>query len=250
MRIQPSLKRITPRSVATASQRARRGPRPAPRPPPAPRRRSRSRTRRAARPACGRNSRRHSRAAARRRSNASSGTNSTVRHRRSRRPAAACRSVPRSIAAPGCQRRKISGLPRLGVSGSSTGWPRACSAMQQRPDVDLARHRPERRRRRRLAAAGSRAAHVRASAAPAAGSHRRARRQRPRPRARACRSSRIGRKSAEPPWPLAFHPPRACLCRWAPDTVTRITTEPAPGRMLIGPGDELPDAPGSPARPI
>src|SRR5471030_181053 len=35
-------------------------------------------------------------------------------------------------------------------------------------------------------------------------------------------------KSAEPPWPLAYHPPRACLCRWAPDTETKIPTEPAP----------------------
>ena len=33
---------------------------------------------------------------------------------------------------------------------------------------------------------------------------------------------------AEPPWPLVLHPPRACVCRWAPDTETRIPAEPAP----------------------
>ena len=37
------------------------------------------------------------------------------------------------------------------------------------------------------------------------------------------------------------------LCRWAPDTETKIPTEPAPWEMLSGPGDALPDAPGSSA---
>jgi hypothetical protein len=37
------------------------------------------------------------------------------------------------------------------------------------------------------------------------------------------------------------------LCRWAPDTETKIPTEPAPWEMLSGPGDVLPDAPSSSA---
>lgn len=40
---------------------------------------------------------------------------------------------------------------------------------------------------------------------------------------------------------------QSLLCRWALGTETTIPAEPAPWRMLTGPGDELPDAPGSPA---
>ena len=47
-----------------------------------------------------------------------------------------------------------------------------------------------------------------------------------------------------------LNPPRACVCRWAPDTETKIPAEPTPERLLTGPGDEVPDAPGSPAGSI
>ena len=39
----------------------------------------------------------------------------------------------------------------------------------------------------------------------------------------------LGRKvGAEPPKPLVLSSSRACLCRWAPGTVTRITAAPVP----------------------
>ncbi len=46
---------------------------------------------------------------------------------------------------------------------------------------------------------------------------------------------------------VGVSPSQGLLCRWAPGTETKIPAEPAPWRMLTGPGDELPDAPGSPA---
>ena len=116
---------------------------------------------------------------------------------------------------------------------------------QQGADVDFLPHWPESRhhrpdRRRHLAqnVLGQRgAARRRSQAARAASIRWRTRRF----------ASIRSAGSAEPPWPLASHPPKACVCRWAPDTETRIPAEPAPWGMLTGPGDELPDAPSSSA---
>ena len=45
----------------------------------------------------------------------------------------------------------------------------------------------------------------------------------------------VRQECAEPPWPVACHPPRACLCRWAPDTETKIPTEPVPEGVAYWP---------------
>ncbi len=139
-------------------------------------------------------------------------------------------------------------LPTLRRHRQQHRMPAVMQRVQQRADIDLRPHGPEPGHRRPRRRRTRRAAHAWSAA------HRPPDRIQ---RAAACawtprhpfRLGDLFGVSAEPPWPLAFHPPRACVCRWAPDTETRISAEPAPGRMLSGPGDELPDAPGSSAEP-
>ena len=108
---------------------------------------------------------------------------------------------------------------------------------QQRADVDLLARSARSRRPPRPAAAALPPA-ARAASEPGR------RPPGPTPRAPpACagawpawRRRAQGEECAEPPWPLASQPSKACCCRWAPDTETKIPTEPAPGGCLLAPG--------------
>ena len=180
-------------------------------------------SRRAARPGCGRSSRRHSRAAA----------PPVEGEQRHQQPGRAASSGARAglagadraggrAASPGRQRRNCSGWPRLGVTGSASAWPRACSACSSgRMSISRA-HRPEAGddgarggQRRPSQHHGGRAARRRRCGRP-----RRAAPARPAGASALSSASSTGhqsvtvsllpglsvsreRSSAEPPWPLA-----------------------------------------------
>ena len=183
----------------------------------------------AGRRACDRNNLRHTPVVPPLMSNARSGISSMSGTRIS--PVG--RIVPKrsgTSTSPGRQYRNVSGWPRRGVTGRATRlprWCRACSSGRRSISSPIGQ-KPE-------------------TMAPIGGGQSRST-WRPAPRRRAqspshgaanaaCRAARLAASrsfivaseiSAEPPWPLACHPPRACVCRWAPDTETKIPTEPAP----------------------
>ena len=209
---------------------------------PFPARRSRSRARwpPAAAPGSGRNSRPHSRAAARpgRRPAAAPAASPGARTRRKRVPGAHRAAAP--AVRPGASGGRPAAGRAAGVTGSTMGWPRAASASSSgRMSISW----PIGQKPATTAPAGGGAsppAPARQARCPAPD------RSRPAGPARHRRASAFSSRSgssqrgmvlsAEPAWPLAYHPPKACECRWAPDTRTKIRTEPAPGGCLLALG--------------
>ena len=150
------------------------------------------------------------------------------------------RKVPNrsgSSTSPGRHSRKISGLPRFGVTGSTIGWPRSCSASSngrmsiscpigQKPDTTAPAgggtsrstcSRQRQRRQRRIP--------------------RLARRQHALAHAPAWPRSSSARKCAEPPWPLASQSSqglRVAGGRQIPRPGSRQSQ--LPGGCLLAPG--------------